>query len=858
MTATEAPPNGRANTTLVGPPRRLASSATRIQLGNKKIAKAQAGKRQEWQAEAYEYFDDIGIVKFGIRFRGNQMAKLRLYPAVRPLDDPDGAPIPLTDPDSGISADVARRANAEIERVKGASGGTPEMLRLLDMNVEIGGECFIIGIGPRVKIERDAEGNEVEVLILESWDVRSILEVEIGGEGEVKVKTDAGTVKLDPMLDTCVRVWQRHPAWAGRADCNMRAVLGDCESLVLLTNEVKAESKSNQSNGILFIPNTMSVTTPSRTSPADEGADPDAIDAYPDDATDAGAASIGDALEDAIMEPISDPSSAWSVWPLILVGPAEDGDKIRHIQMHRDASEVLEERIRERKEAIAQGLNLPIETLKGHQQTTFANAEVIDADIYSKHLEPSAVLLCDMWTIGLLRPALIDAGIAPEIAERIIVWFDPAALLESADPNEKVAEAHALGLIGGEAARRYWGYSEDDAPDPVERLIDAILRNTQWDAGLVDAVVRMLDPSLDFPEPAAPAGLFASLGALRQNPHDPAARSEVLAGLFALQQSKPLRAAAKTTPAKAGERLAAIDRDLQTKTLAVANSAMTRALERAGNRLKAKAGPTRETLRAVAPIYAAQQMGPGLVASAGIADADLIDTDAFEPTISQYHTWAKHAQASALAIAAALAGLTAAQRKQLAALQAQHLDDSTQWMRGQLHALADERLYQPDEREPAQGEFDPFARVPAGLVRMGIAIAGGATALEFTASNARDKYVALANDRPPGGIGTGELLTNAIVDSGAVVIEGYQWDYGAAFRQRPYEPHEELDGQVAESPVDFISDDATFGDYLFPGDHDGCQCLPLIPVYAERADVTGGSAGTGLDAPGADLFGEGD
>ena len=96
-----------------------------------------------------------------------------------------------------------------------------------------------------------------------------------------------------------------------------------------------------------------------------------------------------------------------------------------------------------------------------------------------------------------------------------------------------------------------------------------------------------------------------------------------------------------------------------------------------------------------------------------------------------------------------------------------------------------------------------------------------------------------------GGIGTGELLSTAVVDEG-VIIEGYQWSYGEAFRNHPYEPHADLDGEVAESPLDFGEVD--FGPAM-PGDHDGCCCDPLIPVYAEK------STGEGPAPVGTDLFG---
>lgn len=859
------------------PPRPLRSSATRIQLGDKKLAKAQAGKREEWQEESFEYYDDIGMVKYGIRFRGNQMAKLRLYPAVRPPDDPEGTPIPLLDPESGISPELAMRAIAEIQRIKSSSGGTPEILRMLDMNGEIAGECYIVGYGPKIITRKDPKTQEpYEVLLLESWDVRSILEVNIVGEGNYEVldPLTGKFEKLDPDNDVCIRIWQRHPGRANRPDCNMRGVLSDCESLVLLTNQVKAESKAKQNNGLLFIPNTMSVSIPARREvPTEDSDDPDALDDYPEDAEEPAAASIAEALEESMMEGISDPGSPWTVAPRVLIGPPEDGDKIKYIDLSRKSSDRLEGQIEARKEAIAQGMNLPIEVMKGHASTTFSNATQIDADIFEKHLEPAAILVCDMWTTGLLQPALIEAGVAEELATQIIVWYDAQNLIKPIDPAEHVDTALTHEIIGHEAARRYWNFSEDDAPEPLELLINAILKQRTWDPGLVDAVIQALIPSLEIPAPpgtdGAPAAAQAAtlIGLLEQlKAEGPGsdARGGVLAGLLGLRDGlRALRATAGTSTKKAdapGHRLAGVDRDLFTKSLAVLNAAMTRALERAGNRLKAKAGPLRAEVRLVAPIYAAQRLGREVVrASPEIDENDLLDADAFDSCVGQFHTWARHAQEKALATCAAFGGFAVSKRQHLAGMQARHLQDSTEWLRGALRDLAAERLYAPDPREGARGEFDPSSRVPPGLVRAAIAIAGGATALEL-AQRGNDRYVATSDSKPVGGIGTGELLTTALLEVDSIVVLGYEWDYGDGYRALPFEGHEALDGEVMESAIDFVTDpvDEWLGEFYFPGDHDGCACGPLIPVYAQApTEVTGGDAGTGLDDPerGAPLFG---
>jgi hypothetical protein len=116
--------------------------------------------------------------------------------------------------------------------------------------------------------------------------------------------------------------------------------------------------------------------------------------------------------------------------------------------------------------------------------------------------------------------------------------------------------------------------------------------------------------------------------------------------------------------------------------------------------------------------------------------------------------------------------------------------------------------------------------VPPGLVRQAVAEAGGAAGITTVEGNGA--YITLQNggSRPAGGIGTGELLVEAMRDHD-VQLEAYRWVYGPARRQRPFEPHQSLDGAVFrnfDDPV--LSNDSGWPEfaYYLPGDHSGCMC----------------------------------
>ncbi len=809
----------------------MVAAATRINLAKKKVAHKQRAKHEDWQDEGWEYFDEVPEIKYSFWFSGNAMAKLRIYAAVQPAD-PEAEPIPVSDPASGIPPALAARAEAEIARLKGPLGGQPEILRALNMNLDVAAECYLVGIGPREVVEQDPEtGEDITYITPEAWSIRSIAEVREQG-GVYKIASDdslGGGDELDPELDFICRIWQRHPKNQNEPDCNMRGVLNDCEALVLLTNQVKAEAKSRQSAGAFTVPSELSFGG-ELDEPAGEGEEtPDPFD---------------EELLAALTEPIEDPSSASAVMPMVIRGPAEylKADVLRHISFARDMTAVLEERIKARIERIARGLNLPVEVVMGHQQTTFSNAEQIDEDTYEDHFEPRATLICDGLTVGFLRPQLHDAADLAgygDLIDQIFVWGDPSRIIGTPDPSESADVGHDKLLISDEAWRRTKGWSDDDAPDALELLTRAGLRRGILTADLTKALLEMLGipitvEALPQATPAAPgaAGLDSRAGLLLLLME---AFGGQAPGVATGTGQKALTAAGRNAP---GARLAAIDRELRTRLLVAADRALERALERAGNRLKSKAGATRTQLKSVLPVYAAATLGPTLVAAAGFTDAELIGDEAWDALERQFMEWGANAQEEALAVATKLTGFTVKQRDALKLRQAQDLPEAWAWMKEALTGLAHRALYHPDPHAVALGEFDPTSRVPTGLVREAIARAGGVNAIQPVGD--KDAFVSVKNGgQPLGGIGTGDLLTDAMKDEG-VQIEAYEWDYGSAHRQAPFEEHLALAGQIFtdfnDPSLSSANADWIPGTGYFPGDHAGCAC-DLIPILVAPEDI---------------------
>lgn len=827
--------------------RTLRASATKLKLDDKKALQKQWQRRQEWQDEAWAYFDDVPEIKYSVWYEGNVMAKARWFVGVRNPDDPEADPIPVTDPNSGVDPVLAAAAVAELQRLSGPLGGISEIVRELNMNLEIAAECFLVGIGSRTMT---VDG--VEVTTPEEWDIKSVSEVEKQGD-EVKIRSgpnDATPLVLNPDIDTIIRIWQRHPRWSMQPDCNMRGVLSECEGLVILSNLVKAEAKSRMSAGYFTLPNELGQGE------VVDDADQEAGDEAQTDP-------LMEELYAGATDPVDDPSSAAAVAPTFIRGPMEalKADVLRHIPIGRDSTKDIEARIDARVQRIARGLNLPVEVVMGHQQTTFTNAQQIEEDIYTKHFQPRLVLVADSFTIGFLHPNLLDEvdlggetrpTFSEEAVSQLVVWYDPVDMVKQADPLAAATEALNLDVIGEETYRRLKGFSEDDAPDPVDRLIRTVLHLRTFDPGVSTAILELMGLKLNIPD-SLPGTTSPSSAAAEITPEIEsmlaaavaAKRSGQKIDTTALLHAVYPALAAAATPAKRaratsgrrwGHDLMLIDRDLRTRVQTASSHTLNRILEKAGSRLRSKIDASARRLVAdVDHRHVAERLGRKLVAAAGFDDDDLIDPDAWDALEQEFLTWGRRAQEQAIAAVKQIVGLSEPAQQELEARQFANLGEAWAWMKDSLHDLAIGRLYGPDPLAPAIGEFDATSSVPTGLVRQAISRAGGAS--DLIATQGENPYVVVTGEgAAPGGIATGELVMGALGDGGALV-EAYEWVYGPAFRKTPFEDHEALDGEVfASFDSDVLTAGDWIGDFYFPGDHDGC-CCDIAPTIVPPEDL---------------------
>lgn len=823
----------------------LTASARRLDLKNayeKRVLKL----RQEWQIEAWQYFDEVPEIKFVTHFLGNLAAKIRLFAGTRTAADED--PVPVDDPDSTIDRVWADAANEELDRLRHERGGQSEICRMLNMNFEVTGECFLIGWAAWVETITDSDGMPQIVEHPEEWDVKSISEV--SAKDDVwRVKSDPNAKDTDPAAvrvvdpakgDAIIRMWLRHPQWANIADSLMRGVLGECRSLSTLSQQILAEANSHLAAPLLIMSNELSFGRDSGDDPPGEGQE-DADDPFED------------TLFNTLASAIEDPSSPASVSPLVVRGPDEHikPDVLRTLSLARTSDAYLDDRIEKRVRRIARGLNVPVEVAEGHMETTFSNAQQINQDIFDQHMQPRCVLIADAIAHGFLRPNLLARGCPPEVAAEITVWFDAKALIRQPDSIEAANDGFDRGVISGAAWRAKKGFNDGDAPLRDEILERLVFLHSRAQLGPEVALALLKLMGVDIQVEAIPAPSQASTGA------NAAAILELLASVSNGHNNGngsghvlPLVAAprALSAPIAApGRQLVDLDIELRTRLLVAADAALERVLEKAGNRLRSKlSGELRTSVRHVPAYRVAATLGRAVIASVGAPEDELLQAD-WTALEGQFMAWGTATQEQALTIAARIVrGIPSGTRQVLMARQDEDLHAAWQWMRDALTGLAHEQLYNPDPNTPAIGESFS-GRVPPGLVRLAVARAGGRRV-----GLSAGAWVALgdngASDEPAGGIGVGEVTQQVLADGGAG-IEGWRWVYGPAMRLRPFEPHEALAGvEFASFDDDVLANNEGFpdGDFYLPGDHDGCLCdvEPIILDPGEMgANPDGGDGG---------------
>lgn len=548
---TSQPPARRGD----GKPSALTAAGVRI---TRREAEQVRRLIQQWQAQAFYYYDRLGEIKYAALFYSRGLAPLELY----------AGEIVTTNGRPEVKPTKNQVAIDLLNRVQDPGGGTAGLLSAYGKLKFLAGECYLF-----VSVENGVE----------QWEMLSHDELRITGAGtymRFKAPSLAGEEYREPDANEgdeqpsdleeqegmAYRLWTRHPRFSWLPDSTMMGVLDLCEELLLLRQAVRSRARSRLAGpGWLLIPEELS--TPPLEPVGDEDPNEDIF--------------IAD-LTKYMMAGIQDEGSPSAQVPLISRVPAEFIEKIRHIQIS-DPTQLYPETglRREAVESIAIGLDLPPEILTGIMDANHWTAWLIDEQTWKSHLMPMADSFCDDLTASYFRPSLIAANVAD--AEKYVIAYDATAVINHPDRTKDAKDLHDRGVLSDETLREATGFDGDDAPSPEERQVWLAVKARDPGFAVTGIPTRL--------SPAAEEEVVAQGGAVT-----PAGAEDAV-------KEPPARA---DSPAESQERAGVPGGYAAERIAGAADVALLRAREVAGNRVRSLAKRKPDILALVEGVPAGQ------------------------------------------------------------------------------------------------------------------------------------------------------------------------------------------------------------------------------------------------------------
>jgi hypothetical protein len=804
--------------------RPLISAARTIDVSNaaaerKRIKRVtQPGSREE---DAWTYYDYLSEIKEGGRFIERSLSKLRLYPAVQVSPSTDPVPLDTLDSETDLPyvTDQAAIGLAQqtYERIDGGYG-TGHLTGRWGTVGFVAGDSYLIGY-------KDPTANNGERFVLVTPDNLKVTDRE---QFALAMAPDAGPTEWLPLpLETSLitRVWNQHARWPDLADSAVLGVLDICEKVLILSNLEYGTATSHLNAGVLLFPH--GILGKQLEHPDD--------DTGPDTAGNQTRNPTAQDIVNQMLTPISDPRSVAVAAPAILEADPGLIEKVRHVLLQRPFDATAAAMLDKAITRLANGVSLPREVLLGMTNATNWTAWMIDDQTWRAYLEPVAREFVQAATGGTFRPLLLadwkllgydenrQIGTGPDgrklTIRNLCLWMDATSLVGDPDEVDNVFKGWDTGLLGSAPARQKIGWSEGDAP-------------TDEDTAHLLALKRGR-------EAVGPGGEPIPTDTTGQMPDPALAKGGAGEGLKASAQLA-LTAAARPRNRFAGygAKWAARDAALMNRLLSQADTAMSRALDRAGAKLRTKATKAGDAhtqiVQAAGNRDVGSLLGPGVVASLDLSPDELLD-GSFDELATRFRSGVGRSQVTTLSDLQR-AGLDDAAAADLERTQAQHRDAATAAFTAAMLALATQRIFDPHPAAPAAGEHDVELSVPSSLIRQSLAVAGGATGRPA----AGGAFQSGPLDEPADGLALGVDVTSTVASMGATIVT-WTWDYGdPSSRTSQFEPHENLAGVTFEN----WDDDALLNDsdwvvatHYFPGDHLGCQCQAIPDIVGAEADI---------------------
>lgn len=342
---------------------------TEIESFSRNTAKSRS--TDSWQSAAWDYYDEVGEVKYSFGVTASTVSRIRIYPGV--VVDPARPPQHVNDTEE-LPEGLAEAAMRGMKLLASGPGGIPTLMSALALNLQVAGECYLVQIP-----ERAGAG------IPETWAIYSTDSIVVDQNGTVAIRARKEDRIQDyivlPKTAFVARIWKAHPRFPGDPDSSMRGLLGPLEELMLLNRTLRATARSRLNAGMLYLPDGLSLARGEATPFTDDGDPTTAPDGLPGGTND-----DEDEFEVELMEamttPIQDEDSASAVVPLIVRGPAELGEKIKIFSFARSFDAALTAEREATLDRVLSGLDIPKEMVKGLAEIKYCLSE--DTEILTR------------------------------------------------------------------------------------------------------------------------------------------------------------------------------------------------------------------------------------------------------------------------------------------------------------------------------------------------------------------------------------------------------------------------------------------------------------------------------------------
>lgn len=408
-------------------PKTLTAAVSRLSLDGASWRSYRFGDRA-WQADAWRLHDITGQLRFIANWVGNSVSRCDMYVAEL---NPDGTPGAAAD-----NPEIAALATGPL----GTGDNRAEALRLLGIDLFIPGEAYII-----VEAGGAEDGSDL-------WWVVTSRQIKRTGDQISVVRSPlygGGIMEYRDGIDLILRVWTPHPADTSEPDSPTRSAIPDLREIEALRKREFAELDSRLVGaGLLALP--------------------DSLELPRGDDDPAGAAGFFAYLMRAFARSLRDRSSAETMVPIMITGPADDIQKINHLTFWSELSEQIGPMRESALRSLAQSLDIPPEVLLGLGGTNHWSAWAISDEAVQTQIKPILSRIAAALTLGYLHPALEALGV--ENPQKYVYHFNTAPL--TTRPN-RIADAlnlHEHGLLSDKATRDAGAWGEESAPDEDERV----------------------------------------------------------------------------------------------------------------------------------------------------------------------------------------------------------------------------------------------------------------------------------------------------------------------------------------------------------------------------------------------------